>query len=124
MDHRPPLPRAGQVSVVTGGAAGLGLAIAEALARCSDAAWVAIGDLFLRAHYAPRLASVAICPKCGARNDVDAPYEREFEPALKVLNELAEHGGADWADKALFQIGRVQAAADRPADAIEALERL
>jgi hypothetical protein len=55
--------------------------IAEALARCSDAAWTAIGDLFLRAHYAPRLASVAICPKCGARNDVDAPYEREFEPA-------------------------------------------
>jgi hypothetical protein len=55
--------------------------IAEALERCSDAAWVAIGDLFLRAHYAPRLASVAICPKCGARNDVDAPYEREFEPA-------------------------------------------
>jgi hypothetical protein len=55
--------------------------IAQALERCSDAAWVALGDLFLRAHYAPRLASVAICPKCGARNDVDAPYEREFEPA-------------------------------------------
>lgn len=55
--------------------------IAQALERCSEAAWMAIGDLFLRAHYAPRLVSVAICPKCGARNDVDAPYEREFEPA-------------------------------------------
>jgi len=55
--------------------------IAEALERCSEAAWIAIGDLFLRTHYAPRLASVAICPKCGARNDVDAPYNREFEPA-------------------------------------------
>jgi hypothetical protein len=55
--------------------------IAQALERCSEAAWTAIGDLFLRAHYAPRLASVATCPKCGARNDVDAPYEREFEPA-------------------------------------------
>ncbi|HEX8794221.1 MAG TPA: hypothetical protein VF765_24930 [Polyangiaceae bacterium] len=55
--------------------------IAGALERCSDAAWIAIGDLFLRAHYPPRLAAVAICPKCGARNDVDAPYEREFEPA-------------------------------------------
>jgi hypothetical protein len=55
--------------------------IAEALGRCSDAAWVAIGDLFLRAHYAPRLVSVALCPKCGARNDIDAPYDREFEPA-------------------------------------------
>lgn len=55
--------------------------IAQALERCSDPAWNAIGDLFLRAHYAPRLAAVAICPNCGARNDVDAPYEREFEPA-------------------------------------------
>lgn len=55
--------------------------IAQALERCSEAAWIAIGDLFLRAHYAPRLAAVAVCPKCGARNDVDAPYEREFEPA-------------------------------------------
>ena len=55
--------------------------IAEALERCTDAAWIAIGHLFLQAHYAPRLASVAICPKCGARNDVDAPYDREFEPA-------------------------------------------
>jgi hypothetical protein len=55
--------------------------IAEALARCSDEAWGAIGDLFLQAHYPPRLCAVVLCPKCGARNDVDAPYEREFEPA-------------------------------------------
>lgn len=54
--------------------------IADALSRCSDAAWGAIGDLFLRAHYPPRLRSIALCPECGARNDVDAPYEREFEP--------------------------------------------
>jgi hypothetical protein len=55
--------------------------IAEAFERCSEAAWTAIGDLFLRAHYAPRLVSVTTCPKCRARNDIDAPYEREFEPA-------------------------------------------
>jgi NAD(P)-dependent dehydrogenase (short-subunit alcohol dehydrogenase family) len=36
VDHRPSRPRAGQVSVVTGGAAGLGLAIAEALARAGS----------------------------------------------------------------------------------------
>jgi hypothetical protein len=54
--------------------------LADALARCSDEAWEAIGDLFLEAHYPARLASVALCPKCGARNDVDAPYEREMEP--------------------------------------------
>jgi TolA-binding protein len=50
--------------------------------------------------------------------------QREFEPALKVLNDLAEHGGADWADKAWFQIGRVQAAAGRPNDAVAAFETL
>jgi hypothetical protein len=55
--------------------------IADALATCPDEAWEAIGDLFLRAHYPPRLSSAALCPKCGARNDVDAPYERELEPS-------------------------------------------
>jgi hypothetical protein len=53
--------------------------LAEALARCSDAAWGAIGGLFLAAHYPLRLGAAAVCPKCGARNDVDAPYEREFD---------------------------------------------
>ena len=54
--------------------------IANALARCSEGSWGAIGNLFLEAHYPPRLSSVALCSKCGARSDVDAPYEREFEP--------------------------------------------
>jgi hypothetical protein len=65
-------------------------AIAEALARCSDEAWLAIGDLFLRAHYAPRLASIAHCPNCGARNDVDAPHEREFEPTSSAAASNAQ----------------------------------
>jgi hypothetical protein len=55
--------------------------IAAILARCPDAAWAAIGDCFLRAHYSVRLGAVVLCPNCGARNDVDAPYEREFEPS-------------------------------------------
>ena len=50
--------------------------IADALARCPDEAWSAIGDLFLQAHYPPRLSSLVLCPKCGARNDVDAPYDQ------------------------------------------------
>jgi hypothetical protein len=57
--------------------------VALALRRCSDEAWAAIADLFLVAHYPPRLCSIATCPKCGARNDVDAPYEREFSPSLR-----------------------------------------
>lgn len=55
--------------------------IAKALARCSDEAWEAIGELFVLAHYPPRLSSSVLCPGCGARNEVDAPYEREFEPS-------------------------------------------
>jgi len=64
--------------------------IAAALAPCSDEAWEAIGDLFLRAHYPPRLSSTALCPKCSARNDVDAPYEREFEPSRITGQSNAE----------------------------------
>jgi hypothetical protein len=58
--------------------------IALALRRCSDEAWSEIGDLFLEAHYPPRLRSIVLCGKCGARNDVDAPYEREFEPTQSL----------------------------------------
>jgi hypothetical protein len=53
--------------------------IARALSAASDRAWSAVTELFLAAHYAPRLFSIALCPKCGARNDVDAPYDREFD---------------------------------------------
>jgi predicted RNA-binding Zn-ribbon protein involved in translation (DUF1610 family) len=55
--------------------------VADALSRCSDAAFAAVGDLFLRAHYPPRLGALVLCPHCGARNDVDAPYDREMEPS-------------------------------------------
>jgi hypothetical protein len=54
--------------------------VATSLACSSERAWGAIRDLFLRAHYPPRLCSAAICTRCGARNEVDAPYDREFEP--------------------------------------------
>jgi Zincin-like metallopeptidase len=64
--------------------------IAVALTRASDEAWGAIGDLFLQAHYPLRLSSVALCPKCGARNDVDAPYERELEPSGPTGQSNAE----------------------------------
>lgn len=56
--------------------------LARALAEAPVEVWVAVEDLFLRAHYPPRLFAVILCPACGARNDVDAPYEREFEGAL------------------------------------------
>ena len=53
--------------------------MARALERASEEAWSAVTNLYLEAHYCPRLFSIAMCPDCGARNDVDAPYDREFD---------------------------------------------
>ncbi len=41
-----------------------------------------IAGVWLASHYVPRLFASIACPSCRARNDVDAPYEREltFEP--------------------------------------------
>ena len=51
--------------------------IATALAECDDAAFLAVSDAYLATHYVLRLGCVVLCGECGARNDVDAPYERE-----------------------------------------------
>ena len=51
--------------------------ISRALTECEDDAFQAVGDAFLAAHYVRRLGAVVFCEACGARNDVDAPYERE-----------------------------------------------
>ncbi|WP_394833525.1 hypothetical protein LVJ94_44160 [Pendulispora rubella] len=52
--------------------------IAAVLRTCSDHAFHALTSFFLMSHYPPRLFAMARCSNCGARNDVDAPYEREF----------------------------------------------
>ncbi len=52
--------------------------IARVLARASEAEFASVCDLFLDSHYPARLAGVVFCAACQARNDVDAPYEREF----------------------------------------------
>ncbi len=51
--------------------------ISRALTDCDDDAFHAVGDAFLATHYVLRLGAVVFCEACGARNDVDAPYERE-----------------------------------------------
>jgi hypothetical protein len=51
--------------------------IATALAECDDPAFLAVGDAYLATRYVLRLGCVVLCGECGARNDVDAPYERE-----------------------------------------------
>jgi hypothetical protein len=68
--------------------------IAEALAACDDDAFAAVSAAFLDSHYVPRLACVVLCEACGARNDVDAPYERELVPSVGGPPRAGEHGNA------------------------------
>ncbi len=103
--------------------------LAHALAQCSELAWNAVGDLFLQAHYVPRLCAVALCPSCGARNDVDAPYEREFEPATRgdpahsKAADIAESNETTFPDFERFD-GRAAALFDRSAGVAAAEVRL
>lgn len=53
-------------------------AIARALADCDDDAFGAVAAAFLDSHYPPRLGAFVFCDACGARNDVDAPADREL----------------------------------------------
>lgn len=53
-------------------------AISRKINACDDRAFDALGNLFLAAHYPPRLFGLVLCPSCKTRNDVDAPYDREF----------------------------------------------
>lgn len=56
---------------------------ASALATCDDDAFDEVSHLFLRMSYPARLGAILFCPKCRARSDVDAPYERELAPAAR-----------------------------------------
>lgn len=71
--------------------------IARTLARCDDDAFDALTDAFLATHYPPRLFARHECPACGARNDVDAPYDREFQPGAR-----SEGASAPFADEDAF----------------------
>jgi hypothetical protein len=55
--------------------------IARALRECDEAALESVTSAFLEAHYPLRLACEVFCPKCKARNTIDAPALREFERA-------------------------------------------
>jgi hypothetical protein len=55
--------------------------IARALEEAPEDVWSAVCDVFLASHYPPRLFAAVKCSRCGARNDVDAPYDRELEPS-------------------------------------------
>ncbi len=103
--------------------------------RYAQAAWSHLGDIASRQADLPGArrayenalrgdpqGSLANRARLGLGRTLAA--QREAEPALKVLKELAARGGPEWADKAWLQIGVVEVAAGRPAEAVEAFEAL
>lgn len=53
--------------------------IAEALRDVDDEGWDEVARAFIALHYPLRLAGIVRCEACGARNDVDAPFDRELD---------------------------------------------
>lgn len=53
--------------------------LARVLGEPQSEARAAVAETFLAAHYPLRLACDVFCPKCKARNTVDAPADRELE---------------------------------------------
>ena len=69
--------------------------IAKTLRACDDASFDSIAAVFLASHYSARLGGIAACGTCGARNDVDAPYERELSVgASNDVNDAVASAGA------------------------------
>lgn len=56
--------------------------IARALREADDRAFAAVSAAFVDSHYPLRLVAIVKCGSCGARNEVDAPYERELAAGL------------------------------------------
>lgn len=70
-------------------ALGLSGASADDLAECDDDAFGELCELFLGTHYPLRLGAIVFCPECKARNDIDAPYERELAPRAREVTEVS-----------------------------------
>lgn len=63
------------------------------LRECDDATFERVCDVFLDAHYSRRLFAVHVCPSCGARNDVDAPWDRELAGEIALPRAVAPAEG-------------------------------
>lgn len=53
-------------------------AMTDALCNATPLAWNAIVNLFLEAHYSRRLIGIYRCGECGAKNEIELPWAREF----------------------------------------------
>jgi TolA-binding protein len=94
-----------------------------------------LGDVYLRQEDLPRAKqtyerALATYPQGRLADRARSGLGRtlalqgDSQGALKVLQELADHGGPEWVDKAWLQIGQIQAGAGQPARAVSAFETL
>lgn len=64
--------------------------IAARLRDATDERFDRVVDAFLDTTYPLRLGASHACPKCKAKNEVDAPYDREFARASRAVQEEEE----------------------------------
>jgi len=81
------------MGLVRAGGHSTAVAIASYLERCDDEEFEIVTEGFLASHYPARLFASVRCSACNARNDVDAPYDREFDAAR--LESQDSRGDAD-----------------------------
>lgn len=106
--------------------------------RYLETAWPYLGEVCLRMHDLPRARqayerALELHPKGRLADRARfglgkaLALQGEADEAVKVLAELAERGGGDWADRAWLQIGQAEAGAgrfDKAVEAFKALERV
>jgi TolA-binding protein len=100
-----------------------------------DSAWTYLGDVCLGLNDLPAARSayersLSDFPRGRLADRCRYGLGRTFadlgqsDPALKVLQELADQGSSDWVDRAWLQIGRIQLKAGRHSEAAESLAAL
>jgi TolA-binding protein len=103
--------------------------------RNLETAWPYLGEVCLRMHDLPRARqayeqSLKLHPRGRLADRARFGLGRTLAlqgktaEAVKLLTELAEHGGGDWTDRAWLQIGQAELEAGRLAEAVQAFETL
>ena len=132
--------RVGELSYLTGNLAAARQSLETFTADRSahpalETAWTYLGDVCFalndmaaaRSAYERSLADhprgrLADRARYGLARTLSALGDRDR--ALRLLRELVRKGGSEWVDRAWFQIGTIELAAGRPAEAVEAFEAL
>jgi TolA-binding protein len=102
--------------------------------RNAEAAWSHLGDVHFRVEaYAKaqqayenviKIPNARLADRAKLRLGQTLSAKGETDSAVKILKGLAEAGSAEWADKAWFEIGRVEVTAGRFDRAVDAYASL